>query len=362
MTQEALLEAVNFFDVPGKPVAARQFGSGHINDTYEIEFEDRGERVKYVLQRVNTSIFRNPDGLMENIDRVTSHLRRKFAEKKSGMTTPEFFHTKSGDMLAKLPTGAYRLYRFIDGVRTFDVIENSAQAREGALAFGRFAADLADLPGKRLNETIPDFHNTPKRLATLRRAIEADACGRVKETAREIEFIMNRERDCSRLLDMAAAGEFPERITHNDTKLNNVLISESTGRGVAVIDLDTVMPGLVHYDFGDMVRTGASPAAEDELDLTKVGLQLNLFSALLQGYLAGAGSVFTKSEREELVFAGKLITLETGIRFLTDYLEGDVYFKIHRPGHNLDRTRTQLKLVASIEDQFNQMYEVLKGC
>ena len=222
---------------------------------------------------------------------------------------------------------------------------------------GKF--DLVDLPGARLNETIPDFHNTPKRLEALNAAVKADICGRLKDVGPELDFIMARAGDCSRLVDLCTAGDIPERITHNDTKLNNILIDDVSGEGICVIDLDTVMPGLVHYDFGDMVRTGTSPAAEDERDLSKVTMRFEMFEALLRGYLASADKFLNPCEREELPFAGKLITLENGIRFLTDYLQGDTYFKTHRPNHNLDRCRTQLKLVSDMQKKWYAMNDIV---
>ena len=250
--------------------------------------------------------------------------------------------------------GFWRCYVFVDRAVTYDIIETTQQAAMGAATFGEFQNDLADLPG-RLNETIPDFHNTPKRLEALKRAMREDKMGRLKEVRPETEFMLAHEADCSKLLKLYAAGAIVERVTHNDTKLNNVLIDENGGGGICVIDLDTTMPGLPHYDFGDMLRTGTSPAAEDERDLSKVGMRFEMFEALLRGYLSTAGKFLNKEEKALLPFSGILLTLETGIRFLTDYLEGDVYFKTHRPGHNLDRCRTQIELVRSMEAQMGKM-------
>ena len=331
------------------------FGGGHINDTYCVNAAD-GNR--YILQRINHNVFRQPEKLMENYERVTAHLAKRLT---LPARTIEILHA-DGLPYAKDEAGNYfRCYNYIDHVISCNVVESAAQANAAAQAFGLFQKELSDLPGPRLHETIVDFHNTPKRFEMLQDAIKADAAGRVKSVSREIDFVMARQAELSRLIDLQKAGEIPERITHNDTKLNNVLLSDTTGEGIAVIDLDTVMPGLAHYDFGDMVRTGVSPAAEDEVDLSKVGMRFEIFEALLRGYLAGTGGCLNAVEKEELPFSGKLITLEIGIRFLADYLAGDVYFKIHREHHNLDRCRTQFKLVESIESQFDDMMKLLRS-
>ena len=344
------------FRVSGDFVSAQPYGTGHINDTYLLKCTGG----TYILQRVNTNIFRQPEQLMENFQRVTSHIARKIeAAKRAGDTrrreTLHLISGREGLPYYRDPAGNFwRCYIFVDHAVTYDIIENTRQAEMGAAAFGEFQSELADLPG-RLNETIPDFHNTPKRLDALKRAVRADKLGRLKEVAREVDFMMAHEEDCGKLVKLQSSGEIIERITHNDTKLNNVLIDEDGSAGICVIDLDTTMPGLPHYDFGDMLRTGTSPAAEDERDLTKVGMRFEMFDALLRGYLSTAGKFLNPLEKELLPFAGILLTLETGIRFLTDYLEGDVYFKVKRPGHNLDRCRTQIKLVQSMEAQMGAM-------
>jgi aminoglycoside phosphotransferase (APT) family kinase protein len=252
----------------------------------------------------------------------------------------------------------WRAYLFIERARTYDAVESAEQAFKAARAFGEFQRQLADLPAPRLHDTIPDFHHTPKRFAALEAAIRADAAGRAKLARAEIDFALAHQPMTRVLLE----ANLPERVTHNDTKFNNVMLDEATGEGICVIDLDTVMPGLALYDFGDMVRTTTSPAKEDERDLTKVTMQFPMFEALVRGYLAAAGGFLTPAEKQRLAFSGKLITFEIGIRFLTDYLAGDVYFKVHRDGHNLDRCRTQFKLVESIaqqEDAMNKLVEKL---
>jgi Ser/Thr protein kinase RdoA (MazF antagonist) len=255
----------------------------------------------------------------------------------------------------------WRVYLMIERARTYDVLESKDQAFQAAKAFGEFQKQLVDIPGGRLHETIPDFHNTPKRFENFKKALDADSQNRAKHAEKEIDFFLSKADMASKLLDLSAEGLIPERITHNDTKLNNVMIDDETGEGLCVIDLDTVMPGLALYDFGDMVRTGTSPAAEDERDLSKVFMRMEMFEALAGGYLESAAAFLTKTEVEYLPFSGKLITYEIGLRFITDYLEGDVYFKIHRENHNLDRCRTQMKLVQSIEEQEEEMAKFIES-
>jgi aminoglycoside phosphotransferase (APT) family kinase protein len=343
------------FQILGALREAVPHGSGHINDTFAATFSVSGTRVRYIFQRINHRVFRDPQALMGNILRVTVEVRRHLIN--SGVSD----YTRRGltvvPALDGLPfvrdeEGSYwRCYLFIEGASTYDSIREPRTAYEAARAFGQFQRMLTELPGPRLNETIPDFHNTPARFRRLQEAVAADSCGRLAEVGAEWDFIRSREALVGVLSDLQAKGEIPERITHNDTKLNNVMIDDATGTGICVIDLDTVMPGLALHDFGDMVRSATSPAAEDEKDLSKVVMRLPVFEALLRGYLSGAGAFLNEAEKAHLVFSGKLITLEIGIRFLTDYLEGDTYFKTKRPGQNLDRCRSQLALVASIEAQ-----------
>ncbi len=345
------------FRIFGDFVEAAPYGSGHINDTYAAVYDQGGAKVRYIFQRINHNIFKNPPALMENIQRVTEHQQRKLGASGNGsrgalqvIKTHEnspFLHDEDGNY--------WRSYIFIENAKTFDIIETPEQAYQAAKAFGRFQTTLVDMPGGRLLETIPDFHNTPKRYEALEEAIEKDVCNRAASVKEEIEFALGRKDAAGLLIGLCEKGEIPERITHNDTKLNNVMIDDESGEGICVIDLDTVMPGLVHYDFGDLVRTSTSPAAEDEKDLSKVTMQMHMFEALIKGYLESANEFLTPLEKKYLPFSGKLITLEIGVRFLTDYLAGDVYFKIHREEHNLDRCRTQFKLVKSIEEQEDEM-------
>lgn len=343
------------FEIRGDFLNARPHGSGHINDTYCAVFEQAGTRVRYILQRINHHIFKNPAALMDNVRRVTEHLGRKLAhEADASRRALRLIATRNGNVFYRDADGNFwRAYDFIEKARTYDVALSAAQAFKAAKAFGRFQELLADLPAPRLQEIIPGFHDTPKRFAVLEQAIASDAANRAKLAGPEIEFALRRRELTSRLLD----ANLPERVTHNDTKLNNVMVDDVTGEGICVIDLDTVMPGLALYDFGDMVRTATSPVEEDERDLSKVTMQFPMFEALAHGYLESAAGFLTAPEKELLPLAGKLITFEIGIRFLADFLAGDIYFKVHRESHNLDRCRTQFKLVEDIERQEGRMAE-----
>jgi Ser/Thr protein kinase RdoA (MazF antagonist) len=350
------------FPIPGDYVDAVPYGTGHINDTYCATFDQGGVRVRYLFQRINHNIFKNPAALMDNVRRVTEHLHAKLKDQADASRRAlTVISTRDGQVFHQDAHGnSWRVYVFIERARTFDAVESPQQAFEAAKAFGRFQELLADLPAPRLHDTIPDFHHTPKRFASLEKAIAADVVGRAKSAKDEIEFAMQRQSITGVLLDLHQRGEIPERTTHNDTKFNNVMLDDATQEGLCVIDLDTVMPGLALYDFGDMVRTTTSPALEDERDLSKVKMQFPMYEALVRGYLSAAGRFLNEAEKRHLAFAGKLITFEIGIRFLADYLSGDLYFKVHRDGHNLDRCRTQFKLVESIEQQQSQMEKLIE--
>jgi len=347
------------FEILGEFCSAAPYGSGHINDTYCAVFQQAGVPVRYILQRINHNIFKQPVALMENIQRVTAHLGGKLADEADGTRRVlTLVPARDGNAWVVDAQGHHwRAYLFIEQARTYDAVESVAQAFQAAKAFGQFQNLLADLPAPRLHDTIPDFHHTPKRFAALEQAVKADVTGRAMQVNREIEFAFARKAICSVLLD----ADLPERVTHNDTKFNNVMLDDATGEGICVIDLDTVMPGLALYDFGDMVRTTTSPAKEDETDLSRVTMQFPMFEALVRGYLATAGGFLTPAEKSFLAFSGKLITFEIGLRFLTDYLAGDTYFKVHHNGHNLDRCRTQFKLVESIEQQESKMNQLVEA-
>jgi Ser/Thr protein kinase RdoA (MazF antagonist) len=334
-------------------------GNGHINDTYLVTCQANGAPARYILQHINRNVFHQPAAVMQNIQRVTAHLAAQAAdEPDAGRRVLSLIPARDGAAWYAEPDGeTWRAYRFIGGARTYDTPESAQLAFHAARAFGQFQHQLSSLPAPRLHETIPDFHHTPKRFAALRQAIDADACNRAALAKPEIDFALAHEFITGVLL----AANLPERITHNDTKLNNVLFDDATGEGICVIDLDTVMPGLALYDFGDMVRTTTSPSAEDERDLSKVQFQFPLFEALVRGYLSAAAGFLTTAEKNLLAFSGKLITFEIGIRFLADHLNGDTYFKVHRQGHNLDRCRTQFELVRSIERQEEKMSRLVES-
>ena len=346
------------FQIYGEFRGAEPYGSGHINDTYCAVFDQAGTVTRYIFQRINHNIFRQPVALMENIERVTAHLAAKlFGQSDSSRRVLTLIPARNHLRYYQDEHGNFwRAYLFIEKARSFDAVESPRQAFEAAKAYGQFQKLLSDLPSPRLHVTIPDFHHTPKRFATLVQTIEKDPENRAASAKTEIDFALQR----ASIVDVLLNANLPERVTHNDTKFNNVMLDEQSGEGICVVDLDTLMPGLALYDFGDMVRTTTSPVKEDERDLTRVKMQLSMFESLVRGYLTAAGDFLTSDEKRLLVFSGKLITFEIGIRFLTDYLGGDTYFKVHRNGHNLDRCRTQFKLVESIEQQETEMNRLVE--
>jgi Phosphotransferase enzyme family len=347
------------FEIAGEFSGATPYGSGHINDTYCVNFNRAGVPVRHILQRINHRIFKNPVANMENIQRVTSHIATQVkGDPDCSQRVLTLIPARDGRIWHMDSDGNYwRMYRFIEKARTYDAVETTEQAFQAAKAFGQFQRLLIDLPSPCLHVTIPDFHHTPKRFTVLEKSIAGDVAGRAILAKPEIEFALAHQSITSVLLDAC----LPERITHNDTKFSNVMLDDATGEAICVIDLDTVMPGLALYDFGDMVRTTTSPAKEDELDLSRVAMQFPMFEALVRGYLTAAGDFLTKAEKQYLAFSGKLITFEMGIRFLTDYLAGDTYYKINRDGQNLDRCRTQFKLVESIEQQEAEMDRLVES-
>lgn len=362
---EAIIEIARQFSLDGPPVQARPFGSGHIHDTYKIVCEGARGQEAYILQRINRNVFRKPEAVMDNIQRVTLHLRKKLEEKilstQIRRETLSLAPARGGEAFYRDPEGeCWRVYRFIGQSKTYDTPEAPELVFEAARMFGEFLHDLADLPADSLHETIPDFHNTPLRLEAFRRSVAADSLKRCSEAKEEIRFAMDHCGIANGLERLAREERVPRRVAHNDTKINNVLLDALTGRGLCVIDLDTVMPGLALYDFGDMIRTMTCPAEEDTRDLNSVAVRLDLFEALVKGYLTGAGDSLTNDERGALVLAGKIICFEQGLRFLTDYLSGDPYYRIHRPGHNLDRCRTQFKLLESLTAREKQMESIVQ--
>jgi Ser/Thr protein kinase RdoA (MazF antagonist) len=342
------------FQIYGEILHAETCKIGHINETYSATYDQGGTRVRYIHQKINTTVFKEPVGLMNNVMRVTTHVRKRLEmsgtkdlTRRSLIVVP----TRDGRSFYRNGDGeCWRTFVFVEGVETFEAVQSPGQAFEAGKAFGEFQHLLVNLPGERLSETILDFHHTRKRFAVLQKAIQNDHFNRAKVARPEIEFALKHEPLVDVILNAMSKRKIPERITHNDTKFNNVMLDTQTGQAMCVVDLDTVMPGCALYDFGDMVRTTTSPTLEDERDLSKVKMQMAMFKKLAEGYLSAA-TFLTRAERALIAFSGKLITFEIGIRFLTDYLSGDTYFRIHRPDHNLDRCRTQFKLVESIEHQ-----------
>lgn len=351
------------FDMDGKLEEVVSYGNGHINDTYLVTTTSEMGEKRYILQRINTAIFADPDKLMENIIGVTTHLKRKI-EAAGGDVSRETLNvvsTKEHKLYYETLEGeCYRVYHYIENSSSLDQIERAEDFYAAAEAFGKFQFLLSDYPAETLYSTIPDFHNTAKRYQRFLKVVEADVLGRAAEVRAEIEFVMARADEMGILQNMLDGGEIPLRVTHNDTKLNNILLDQDSRKAICVIDLDTVMPGSALYDFGDAIRFGASTAAEDEMDVSRVEMNLELFECYTKGYLEGCQGKLTQREVELLPLGAKMMTLECGMRFLADYLEGDVYFKIHREGHNLDRCRTQLKLVADMEEKWEEMKEIVE--
>lgn len=357
--QSLVAKIGNQFAIQGDFVLGEEIDSGHINSTYRASYrQPDGSEQRYIFQAINRNVFKDPHAVMTNVERVTHHINDKVLRRKHdlGGQTLNLFPARVGGVWVEDEKGTvWRCYNHIEGCVTYDIVENERQAFQAAHAFGAFQDLVSDLDASLITETIPDFHNTRKRYDRLMEVIAADPCDRVASVQAECDFIRERESLVDVLLDLAEAGKIPLRVTHNDTKINNVMIDAQTDEAVCVIDLDTVMPGLALYDFGDLIRTATSPAAEDETDLSKVKMQMPMFHALVEGYLDAAGSFLNDAEVRHLAFSGRLITLEVAIRFLTDYLEGDVYFKTHRPGQNLDRCRNQLQLVREIEAREAEM-------
>lgn len=352
-----LHELIRMFAVEGSITDISEYGNGHINRTYRVRMNRDGKLENYILQQINTHIFKNVDQLMENITGVTGHLKRKILQAGGDPSreTLQIIPARNGKSYYRSGERCYRMYPFISHTYSYDCVEKPEDFYESALAFGKFQSLLSDYPAETLHETIPDFHHTGKRFETFCEAVRSDTRNRAGLADPEIRFVMERSRQMNALTSLLEQKALPLRVTHNDTKLNNILIDDVTGKGICIIDLDTVMPGLSAYDFGDAIRFGANTAAEDETDLSKVSLDMDLYELYVKGYLEGCGQSLTQKELEMLPVGAKLMTLECGMRFLTDYLCGDVYFRIHKEHHNLDRCRTQFALVADMERKWTQM-------
>ena len=357
-----LTKVISAFNLEGELQECIVFGNGHINDTFRLTFETEQGTRRYILQKMSSVVFKKPVELMENISNVTAWLKKKIRE-NGGDTERETLNlvmTEEGLPYHVDKEGEYwRVYKFIEGATCYDAVKNDDDFYQSAVAFGHFQRLLADYPAETLHETIPNFHNTPDRMRIFREAVQRDECGRVAGVQEEIRFIEEHEKLSHVLYDLLEEGKLPLRVTHNDTKLNNIMIDDATGKAVCVIDLDTVMPGLSAHDFGDSIRFGASTGAEDERDLSKISCDLHLYEVYTKGFIEGCGGALTEIELDMLPWGAVLMTFENGIRFLTDYLEGDHYFKIHRDGQNLDRCRTQLKLVSDMEEKMQQMQQIV---
>ena len=364
ITETELEEVLKAYQNTGTLKSKAPYGNGHINNTFLLTYDIPGHGEKRViLQEMNREVFHKPKELMENIIGVTTYLRDKIVQNGGDpeRETLNVIPTKEKENYYVDSRGEYwRAYIFIEGATCYDQAETKEDFYQSALAFGSFQHLLADYPAETLHETIPQFHDTRKRFNDFKRAVEEDKMGRAALVREEIQCVLDREADADVFGDMLKKKELPLRVTHNDTKLNNIMIDDVTRKGICVIDLDTVMPGLAMNDFGDSIRFGANTAAEDETDLAKVSCDLELFEAYVKGFLKGCQGSLTETEIRMLPMGAKVMTYECGMRFLTDYLEGDHYFRIHRENHNLDRARTQFKLIEDMEAKWGEMEEIVK--
>ena len=356
-------EAIGQFRYEGVLIDERPYGSGHINDTYLLTFEiaEMGT-IKVILQRMNKNIFTKPIELMENILNVTSYLRKKIIENGGDPDRETLNVIRTVDDMPYFvdSEGEYwRSYKFITDATSYDQVESPEDFYQSAVAFGNFQRLLAEYPAETLHETIEGFHDTKARFQVFKKAVEDDVCGRAASVQKESQFVLEHEHLANVFADLLEKKEIPLRVTHNDTKLNNIMIDNKTRKGICVIDLDTVMPGLAMNDFGDSIRFGASTATEDEQDLSKVSCDMELFDLYAKGFIEGCGGKLTEKEIDLMPTGAMVMTFECGMRFLTDYLQGDTYFKIHRENHNLDRCRTQFKLVKDMEAKWDTMREII---
>lgn len=357
-----MAEIAERFCLRGRFIGCIRYGEGHINDTFKVTTKEGGREMHYILQRINDRLFSDVAKLMHNIELVTEFCQRS-VEKRGGDPLREcltLVRTKAGKAYYSDGKNYFRMYVFIEDATSYQSVRDKQDFYESAVAFGNFANLLAEFDASQLYEVLPDFHNTRKRYSNFEAAVQADVCGRAKEVEAEIAWVRAHSDLCGKLVDAIERKEIPLRVTHNDTKLNNVMLDNATGKALAVIDLDTVMPGSLCYDFGDSIRFGCNSAAEDEPDLSKVHFVFDLYKTYLSGYLSAVGSGITAKEKELLPWGAVLMTYECGMRFLTDYLEGDTYFRTHRKGHNLDRAHTQFRLVDEMLGCFEKMQEAVK--
>lgn len=357
-----ITEAIGLLTFEGELVSWKRYGSGHINDTFRLVCKTGEGEKHYIIQRINHEVFKDPVSLMRNIEGVTSFLRERIKAQGGdpARETLNIIKAKDGKGYCQDSDGNYwRGYLFIEGAFTYDKVRNPEDFYQSGKAFGRFKCQLAEYPAEELAETIPNFHNTPMRLTALKEAVKADVCGRAHLVEEEIRFALDREKESAIAMELLKEGRLPLCVTHNDTKLNNIMIDDKTGEALCIIDLDTIMPGLSIFDFGDSIRFGANTAEEDDPDAGKASLSLPLFEVYTRGYLEGCKGSLTPEEKRMLPMGAKLMTLECGIRFLTDFLQGDTYFHTNRENQNLDRTRTQFGLVADMEKKWKQMEQVV---
>lgn len=360
--KESAVKAAKAFALQGEVKDCVRYGSGHINDTFLLSCREHENKHRYILQRMNHEVFKDIEGLIHNVKGVTSFLRRRIIENQGDpdRETLNLVPARDGKDYYKDNDGNWwRVYLFIENASCYDQVKRPEDFYQSAKAFGRFQCLLSNFPASELNETIPNFHNTPMRFLTFTEAVEKDILGRASQVEKEILFIRERKEEMNLALNMHQEGKLPLRVSHNDTKLNNIMIDDTTGEALCIIDLDTIMPGFSIFDYGDSIRFGANTAQEDEVDLSKVSLSLPLFEIYTKGFLEGCEGRLTENELNMLPYGAKMMTLECGMRFLTDYLQGDTYFHISKPGQNLDRCRTQLALVADIEKKWENLQQIV---
>ncbi len=355
---------ISEFQVEGELVSCERYGEGHINETYLAVLKNNGLHTNYILQKINSNLFRDIDKLMNNIRLVTEFNRHKIAERGGNPDRESLtiVYTKDGNAYYHYPNSEsyFRMYVFITDAIAYQTVEKPEHFYQSAVAFGNFTNLLAQFDATQLAEILPDFHNTEKRFRDFTTSLKADTAHRAASVQKEIDFVLSRQHYCGRIVSLLKNGEMPTRVTHNDTKLNNVMLDATTGEPVAIIDLDTIMPGSICYDFGDSIRFGCNPCAEDEKDLSKVVFDIKLFEEYTKGYLSALGGCITQIEKDNLAFSAILMTYECGMRFLADYLDGDVYFRTRREGQNLDRARTQFKLISDMEKVLKNMQDIVR--
>jgi len=353
---------IDHFHICGTYNDGKSYGSGHINETFLIKTKE-AECDDYILQKVNHHVFQNVVGLMQNMERVTVHIRNKLTQNPDADIKREvitIIPAKDGKLFYKDENGDYwRVLLFIDGGHSYDIVDSPQKAYTGGRAFGNFQKLLSDFPPPPLMETIPNLHNIEMRLQTFFQTIKDDPQGRVKEVREEITYVEERKEEMKTIYNLGKEGKIPLRITHNDTKFNNILFDDNDNV-LCILDLDTVMPGYIHFDFGDAIRSGANTGAEDDKDLSRVSLDIDLFEAYAKGFLEETRHFLNRHEIDHLAFSAKLFAFSQSLRFLTDYIAGDTYYKIHYPKHNLQRTKAQFALLFSMEKQYGKMQEIIK--